>query len=151
MAVDTVLLSDSSIARRPVLSSALLRGAVSISAATMPPSRSSARSATASAPSSTESCSAARQASRLSLGGRPLSLAAESVTAAAEMLDATHVVLSYQDGWSHFTQVPNETRSAFRRAGLQDIFGDGPLGHWYTGNDEIPATPTTPGQEKTTS
>jgi hypothetical protein len=53
------------------LSSALPRGGASMSAATTPPSRSSARSATVWAPSSTRSCSAARQASRPSLSAVP--------------------------------------------------------------------------------
>jgi hypothetical protein len=130
------------------LSSALPKGGASMSTLL---SRPSARSATVWAPSSTESCSAAKQASRLSLGGSPFSLAAKSVAAAAGMLDATHVVVAGQDGWAHFTQVPNETRSAFRRAGLQDIFGDDPLGCRDTGNGEIPPRITTRRQEKAPS
>jgi L-ascorbate metabolism protein UlaG (beta-lactamase superfamily) len=72
-------------------------------------------------------------------GGRPLSLTAERAATAAQILGATHVVVAHQDGWSHFTQGPTETRSAFHRAGLQDILGDKPLGHWDTGNGQTPA------------
>ncbi|GAA5056457.1 L-ascorbate metabolism protein UlaG (beta-lactamase superfamily) [Thermocatellispora tengchongensis] len=65
-------------------------------------------------------------------GGRPLSLTAERAAAAAEVLGSSHVVVAHQDGWAHFTQGSEDTRSAFAAAGIADRLCTAPLGHWCT-------------------
>lgn len=65
-------------------------------------------------------------------GGRPLSLTSERAAAAAEVLDARHVVVAHDEGWTHFHEGPDSVRSAFEQAGIQGRLVDAPLGSWWT-------------------
>jgi L-ascorbate metabolism protein UlaG (beta-lactamase superfamily) len=64
--------------------------------------------------------------------GRPLSLTSARAAAAAEVLNAAHVVVAHQTGWTHFHDGPEQTRRAFADAGIAKALCQTPLGAWCT-------------------
>lgn len=54
------------------------------------------------------------------LDGADLTLSSEAAASAAERLGATTVVGVHTEGWAHFTEGPDDLRSAFDDAGLGD-------------------------------
>ena len=61
---------------------------------------------------------------------RLLTLNSAWAAAAAQVLRAQLVVPAHVDGWAHLTEGIDEIRSAFDDAGISDVLGLAPFGHW---------------------
>ncbi|RLV54855.1 MBL fold metallo-hydrolase [Aeromicrobium phragmitis] len=62
--------------------------------------------------------------------GRPLTLTAARAAAAAEILGASRVVVAHQEGWEHFCDGADATRTAFWEAGIESVLAPSALGSW---------------------
>lgn len=62
--------------------------------------------------------------------GRPLTLTADRASDVAQLLGLSAVVPVHCEGWSLYTQSPDDVRDAFADAGLADVLRLAPLGHW---------------------
>jgi L-ascorbate metabolism protein UlaG (beta-lactamase superfamily) len=65
--------------------------------------------------------------------GRPLTLTADRASDVAQLLGLSSVVLVHCQGWSLYTQTPDDVQNAFVDAGLGDCVRRAPLGRWALG------------------
>jgi L-ascorbate metabolism protein UlaG (beta-lactamase superfamily) len=73
--------------------------------------------------------------------GRPLSLTAERAAAAAEVLGAPHVVVAHHDGWGHFREGAERTKTAFESAGITRRLCAARNGQWCVPADDGAGSP----------
>jgi L-ascorbate metabolism protein UlaG (beta-lactamase superfamily) len=71
---------------------------------------------------------AARVASKFE--GRPLTLTADRVADVAQLLDVSHVVPAHCEGWSIYSQTPDDVRRSFEDAGIGDRLRYERPGRW---------------------
>lgn len=78
-------------------------------------------------------------AARLSTknAGRPLTLTADRASDVAQLLGLSAVVLVHCQGWSLYTQTPEDVHDAFADAGLAGLIRSAPLGQWALGVDRV--------------